>query len=52
MIDVTQGKEVVTLGHVDCLSGRSYKGLNVVHVLIVSQLKLFLVVLNLVMRQD
>jgi hypothetical protein len=52
MIDVTQGKEVVTLGHVDSLSGRSHKGLNVVHVLVVPQLKLLLVVLNLVMSQD
>lgn len=52
MIDVTQGKEVVTLGHADGLSGRSHKGLNVVHVLVVPQLKLLLVVLNLVMRQD
>lgn len=52
MIDVTQGKEVVTFGHVDGLSGRSDKGLYVVHVLIVSQLKLLLVVLNLFMRQD
>jgi hypothetical protein len=49
---VTQGKEVVTLGHVDGLSSRSHKGLNVVHVLVVPQLKLLLVVLNLVMCQD
>lgn len=52
MIDVTQREKVVTLGHVDGLSGRSDKGLNVVHVLVVPQFKLLLVVLNLIMRQD
>ena len=52
MIDVTERKQVIALGHVDGLSRRSDKGLNVVHVLVVPQFKLLLVVLNLIMRQD
>ena len=52
MIDMTQSEKVIALGHVDGLSGRSDKGLDVVHVLVVPQFKLLLVVLNLIMRQD
>ena len=52
MIDVTERKQVIALGHVDGLSGRSDKGLDVVHVLVVPKFKLLLVVLNLIMRQD